>query len=56
MKNLFLITAMFMTGTAATYAADATEPTEPAEPTTSSEPAHLTESPYVGSTLKNGES
>lgn len=44
---------MFVTGTAATYAADATEPTEP---TTSSEPAHLTESPYVGSTLKNGES
>ena len=53
MKKFFLITAMFVTGTAATYAADATEPTEP---TTSSEPAHLTESPYVGSTLKNGES
>ncbi len=56
MKKLFLITAMFMTGTAATYAVDATEPAEPTEPTTSSEPAHLTESPYVGSTLKNGES
>lgn len=49
MKKLLLISAMFMVGSAVAWATDASEPSEPSEPPTSSEPAHLTSTPYHGS-------